>query len=86
MKTLTRRALGHRNLSDACPVSTGEDLHLTLVLVELPIRPAHRLAIVAAVSVAGAALKLLLLQAAEHVALVWLHETCRKLAFFLEEY
>lgn len=72
------RTLGQWNLLDACPVPTGKHLHLTLVLVELSVRPTNRLPIVTAVPVASATLKLLLLQTAKHiVALVRLHKTCR---------
>ena len=82
--SLTIRTLGQRNLLDACPISTGVHLHLTLVLVQLPIRPTNWLPVVTTVPVARAALKLLLLQAAKHiVALVRLHKTCRgKISFF----
>lgn len=76
--SLTMRTLGQRNLLDACPVSTGEHLHLTLVLVQLPVRPTNWLPVVTAVPVARAALELLLLQAAKHiVAVVRLHKTYR---------
>jgi len=75
-RALTLRTLGQGDLLDACPVPTGKHLHLTLVLVELSVRPTHRLSVVPAVSVASAALKLLLLRAAKHiVALVCLHKT-----------
>lgn len=76
-RVLTVRTLGQRNLLDARPVPTGEHLHLTLVLVELSVGPAHRFPVVPAVPVASAPFKLLLLQAAKHtVALGRLHETC----------
>lgn len=76
---LTVRTLGQWNLLDACPISTSKHLHLTLVLVELPIRPTNWLPIITAVPVASATLKLLLLQTAKHiVALVCLHKTCTK--------
>lgn len=75
---LTLWTLGQRDLLDARPVPTGKHLHLTQVLVELPVRAAHRIPVVAAVPVARAALKLLLLQAAEHaVALARLCESCK---------
>lgn len=61
------RTLGRRDLLDAAPVPAGEHLHLAQVLVELPVGAAHRLPVVTAVAVAGAALVPLLLQAAEHV-------------------
>lgn len=75
---LTLWTLGQRDLLDARAVPTGEHLHLAQVLVELPVRPAHRIPVVAAVPVASAALKLLLLQAAKHaVALVRLCKSCK---------
>lgn len=78
VRALTVRTLGKRNLLDACPVSTGKHLHLTLVLVELAVWPTNWLPVITAVPVASAALKLLLLQTAKHiVALVRLHKTCR---------
>lgn len=36
-RALTVRTLGQGNLLDACPISTGKHLHLTLVLVELAV-------------------------------------------------
>lgn len=81
-RDLTVWALGQRNLLDLCAISAGKDLHLTLVLVELPIRPTDGIAIVTAVPVARAPLKPLLLQAAKHiVALVGLHKTCSNAIF-----
>lgn len=73
------RTLGQRNLLDACAISTGEHLHLTQVLVELPVRPTNRLPVITAVPVARAALELLLLRTAKHVvALVRLHKACKR--------
>ena len=78
-RALTLRTLRQRHLLDARAVAAGRRLHLTLVLVSPPVRPAHRLPVVAAVSVAGAVLVALLLQAAEHVvALVPRHEAWRR--------
>lgn len=75
-RALTVRTLGQWNLLDACPIPTGKHLHLTQVLVELPIWPTNWLPIITAVPVASAALKLLLLQTAKNiVALVRLHKT-----------
>lgn len=75
-RTLTVRTLGQWNLLDASPISTGKHLHLTLVLVKLPVRPTNWLPVISTVPVARATLKLLLLQAAKHiVALVCLHKT-----------
>lgn len=86
-RALTVRALGQRNLLDACPISTSKHLHLTLVLVELAVWPTDRLAVVTAVPVAGAPFKLLLLQTAEHiVALVCLHKTCKKKKMLLRDW
>lgn len=81
-RALTVWTLGQRNLLDSCAISAGKDLHLTLVLVELPIWPTNRIPIVTAIPVARAALKPLLLQTAKHiVALVRLHKTCRNRIF-----
>lgn len=81
-RALTVWTLGQWNLLDSCAISAGKDLHLTLVLVELPIWPTNRIPIVTAIPVARAALKPLLLQTAKHiVALVRLHKTCRNRIF-----
>lgn len=78
-RALTVRTLGQWNLLDACPVSTGEHLHLTQVLVELPVRPTNRLPVITTVPVARAALELLLLRTAKHVvALVRLHKALQQ--------
>lgn len=78
-RALTVWTLRRGNLLYMCPVSTGKNLHLTLVPVELSIRSTNRLPLVAAVPIACAALKLLLLRAAKHVvAPVCLYQTCRK--------
>lgn len=78
-RALTVWTLRQGNLLYTRPVPTGEHLHLTLVAVELSVRSTHRLPLVAAVPIACAALKLLLLKAAEPiVALVCLYKTCRK--------